>query len=121
MQRGPRRPQGAPTRPGAPSAPRTVDYPLPQETRTVARNRGGECHNLGLWLDRFALYEQTGTSWTLTPQAKRREGAPLDLKAINPLLEACVARWRAMLTHYAQRGFRVEQFSVTPDWRLVVA
>jgi len=73
-----------------------------------------------LWLDRFVLYEQKGTSWELTQQAKRREGAPLDLRIIKPLLEACVARWQAMLTHYAQRGYRVEQFSAAPDWRLIV-
>jgi CRISPR-associated protein Cmr6 len=73
-----------------------------------------------LWLDRFALYEQTGTSWELTQQAKRREGAPLDLRVIKPLLEAWIARWQAMLTHYTQQGFRAEQFTVAPDWRLIV-
>ncbi|HXH09563.1 MAG TPA: type III-B CRISPR module RAMP protein Cmr6 [Alphaproteobacteria bacterium] len=117
MLRGPQR---ASHRPGPPSRPTTVDYPLPKETRLLARSQGGHCCNLGLWLDRFALYEQRGTTWELTPQAKRREDAPLNLQAIKPLLEACIARWKAMLDSYRHQGFQVEQLTATPDWRIIV-
>lgn len=119
MARGPQRP---PQRPGPPSRPTTVDYPLPKDTRLLAHSQGSHCRNLGLWLDRFALYEQRGTTWELTPEAKRRErgGAPLNLQAIKPLLDACIARWNAMLDSYRHQGFQVEQLTTSPDWRLIV-
>jgi len=113
MPRGPQRPTPRP-----PSV--LTDYPLPKDTRALARSQGGNCRNLGLWLDRFALYEQKGTNWELTQQAKRREGAPLNLQAIKPLLDACIARWQAMLESYKQQGLQVEQLTVSPDWRLIV-
>lgn len=103
-----------------PSPQASLDYPLPKDTRASARNQGDKCQNLGLWLDRFALYEQKGRNWELTQQAKRREEAPLNLQAIKPLLDACATRWRAVLESYREHDLRVEQFDASPDWRFIV-
>jgi len=98
----------------------TFDYPLPRDTCALLRRHGSQYRNLGLWLDRFALYEQKGISWELTSQSKRRESAPINLKAIKPLIDACAVRWQAALERYRKRDLPVEQFYATPDWRLVV-
>lgn len=115
MQRRPQRPTQR-----RPSPPSALDYPLPKDSRTLARSQGDKCLNLGLWLDRFVLYERMGADWELTQQAKRREGARLNLRAIEPLLDAFSARWKAMLESYKRQGLQVEQLIALPDWRLIV-
>jgi CRISPR-associated protein Cmr6 len=86
----------------------------------MASRRGIDCCNLGLWLDRYALYEQRGNDWKLTQQAKRREGAPLNFQPVKPLLDAYKARWQAMVDSYRQKELPIKEFKMAPDWRVVL-
>jgi len=99
-----------------PSEPATV-FPLPKDTTSVARAHGVRCQNLGLWLDHFILYEQRGNRWEQSKQSKKREAAPLNFQAINPLLTACRKRWEAMLQSYEPD---VARFTATPEWRVAI-
>ncbi|HXF04049.1 MAG TPA: type III-B CRISPR module RAMP protein Cmr6 [Blastocatellia bacterium] len=81
------------------------------------RTHGGKCQNLGLWLDRFILYERRGNQWEQSQQSKRREAAPLNLQRLNQLLTACSRRWEAMLKSYEPD---VVQFTAEPEWRVVI-
>lgn len=100
--------------------PGIVDFPLPKDTRSVARSHGGDCRNLSLWLDRYARYEQRGVQWELSRQSKQPTAERLDFKRLEPLLRAYAERWRAALRSYDDRQLATKQFNVSPDWRLVV-
>jgi CRISPR-associated protein Cmr6 len=97
-----------------------VDFPLPKDTRSVARAYGGDCRNLGLWLDRYALYEQRGIQWELSRQSKQPGDERLSFNRLEPLLGAYAERWRAALKSYDDRKLATKQFNVSPDWRLVI-
>ncbi len=99
-----------------PSQPAAV-FPLPKDTTAIARAHGSKCQNLGLWLDRYVLYERRGDQWEQSRQSKKREGAPLNFQLINQLLTACRRRWEAMLKSY---DHEVARFTLSPEWRLAV-
>jgi CRISPR-associated protein Cmr6 len=99
-----------------PSQPATV-FPLPKDTTGVARAPGIKCQNLGLWLDRFILYEQRGNRLEQSRQSRKREAAPLNFQSINPLLTACRKRWEAVLQSYEPD---VTRFTATPEWRVAI-
>jgi CRISPR-associated protein Cmr6 len=96
------------------------DYPLPKDTRAIVYSQSLNCRNLGLWLDRFAIYDQKGASWSLSQQTKRRQGAPLNFQSVAPLLDAHAARQRAMLNTSKERKCTVREFVISPDWRTIV-
>lgn len=95
----------------------TAVFPLPKDTASMARSLGSRCQNLGLWLDRFVLYERRGEQWEQSRQSRKRENAPTNLQSLAPLLEACRRRWTAMLGSY---GDALTRFTATPEWRVAI-
>lgn len=122
MPREPQRPQRFPERLRPPSPGALLIYPLPKDTRVLAERQRSNCHNLGLWLDRFISYGQRGRDWEITQEAKRRQrdDGPLNFLATGSLLSAWQSRWQAMLASYRKQDLQVEVFTASPEGRLVV-
>jgi len=120
---GRRPPRG---RSSAVSQPRwLLTLPLPGEVQNIAGN-GNRCSNLGLWLDRFLLWQRdaSGSRWELPKEVKERAQffriAQQRRQEIEGLLKALRERYDGLLAWYKRQGFTVCRFQAKPVWRFVV-
>lgn len=107
--------------PQKPKPPSSTDFPLSKDTRAIIRSHGGQCRNLGLWLDHCALYERRASQWELSQHTKKHTWAPLDFKdrEVESLRAALARRWQAMFDGCRERGLDAQQFTGSPEWRFV--
>lgn len=100
-------------------------FPLSKDTAQIVVKYGDRSLNLGLWLDHFISWtdrDERGRRAELQPtnEIKRRKCPPLKGQINSELILKNYERWRQMLQGYVSMGFKVQDFSVQPLWRIIV-
>lgn len=94
-------------------------YPLPTDTQALAKEYAKRCLNYGLRLERFLLCDSQ--TWELSENAKKREGIrTFQRDELRSILDACKARWEALLDSYQQLGHTVMRFTLRAASRVIV-
>lgn len=111
--------RGASPQQGArPSPSGQNKYPLPTDTQALAGIYAKNCLNYGLRLEKFLLWpRKTGG---LPENAKKDIQTFRQSGELVAILDACKARWEALLNSYQQRGYTVKRSAMSAASRVIV-
>ncbi|MCS7224470.1 MAG: type III-B CRISPR module RAMP protein Cmr6 [Armatimonadetes bacterium] len=101
--------------------------PIPRDTAAAIQGVKDLKQNFGLILDRFASWRPE-TPWSLGNDSKvkfteKDQGKMIfsfDLDAHKSLLSAHQRRWKKILEHYANTGYRISHFQLHSATRVIV-
>lgn len=90
-------------------------YPLPQDTREVFTNNQHRCSNLSLLLDRYVGYKQ---DWKFQEEQKSifLKNVASQFRFSPELIRCHQQRWQVIIQAFPH----VQQFTASPEWRMVV-